>query len=228
MSEDTGKVLAKEASPKTPEILIPQINVLSGTEEMLGDTTHVSVAVVVASGGKESTLMISDVAAIASGGAPVYITKPISLEGRKLVTFLNNKGVKDLPSEVVAFLKATTITCNAFYVTANKTVDDTKATPEEKKAAEAQVSSGPILVMFSIEFDDLIGKLTGDTSIKELFQIKGTSLRVFRCPEDKYPLLQKYAKELYEDLQDADEDEAPAVLSKPVVPADTTPAAEPE
>ena len=205
----------------------PQINVLLGTEEMLEGDTHVSVAVVVASDGKESTLMLSDVEAIASGGAPVYITKPISLVGSKLVTFLDKKGVV-IPPPLDAIIDAATITCNAFYVTANKTVDDTKATPEEKKAAEAQVSSGPILVMFSIEFDDLIGKLTGDTSIKELFQIKGTSLRVFRCPEDKYPLLQKYAKELYEDLQDADEDEAPAVLSKPVVPADTTPAAEPE
>ena len=191
---------------------IPQINVLSGTEEMLGDETHFSVAVVVESNKKESTLMISDVAAIASGGAPVYITKPISLAGDTLLPFLKTKGVV-IPPALNGFIAATTITCNAFYVTANKTVD-AKASPADKKTAEVKASSGPILVMFSIKFDNLIGKLTGDESIGELFKINGASLRVFRCPEDKYPLLQNYAKGLYEDLQAAGVDKAPVALAK--------------
>jgi hypothetical protein len=154
---------------------VPAVNVISGAESLLGTETHVGIAVRVKSSGGPSVLVIPDVNGAKTGAYPVYITKPITLELEKLQTFLKNKGVT-LPEALSNLLKDTSIACNAFYFTAN---------------------NGPLLMMFNLQFNKgLIASLTGDKDIGELFDIEGVAVRVFRCAEDKFPALQKYAEEL--------------------------------
>jgi|RhiMetdeSRZDD1v2_1073273.scaffolds.fasta_scaffold34414_3 hypothetical protein len=154
---------------------VPTVDVISGAESLLGTETHVGITVRVKSSGGPSVLVIPDVKGAKTGAFPVYITKPITLELAKLQKFLANKNV-ELPKELSDLLKDTSVACNAFYFTAN---------------------NGPLLMMFTLQFNKgLIGSLTGDPDIGDLFDIEGVSARVFRCSEDKFPALQKYAAEL--------------------------------
>ena len=154
---------------------VPTVDVISGAESLLGTETHVGITVRVKSSGGPSVLVIPDVKGAKTGAFPVFITKPITLELAKLQKFLANKNV-ELPKELSDLLKDTSVACNAFYFTAN---------------------NGPLLMMFTLQFNKgLIGSLTGDPDIGDLFDIEGVSARVFRCSEDKFPALQKYAAEL--------------------------------
>ena len=48
--------------------------------------------------------------------------------------------------------------------------------------------------MFALKFDKgLIGTLTGDEDLGNLFDIQGAAVRVLRCPKGSYEVLQKYA-----------------------------------
>jgi hypothetical protein len=168
-----------EAPVEQPQesLPVPPVNVLSGAESLLGTETHVGIAIRVKSSGGPSTLVIPDVKGAKTGAFPVYITKPIRLELAKLQQFLKNKGVT-LPEELNNLLKDTSVACNAFYYTA---------------------ANGPLLMMFTLQFNKgLIASLTGDKDIGDLFDIEGVAARVFRCAEDKFPVLQKYAAELAE------------------------------
>jgi hypothetical protein len=154
---------------------VPPVNVLSGAESLLGTETHVGVAIRVKSSGGPSVLVIPDVKGAKTGAFPVYITKPIRLELEKLNNFLEKKSVQ-LPKELSDLLKDTSVACDAFYYTAN---------------------NGPLLMMFTLQFNKgLISSLTGDQDVGDLFDIEGVAARVFRCSEDKFPVLQKYAAEL--------------------------------
>ena len=160
---------------------VPAVNVISGAESLLGTETHVGIAVRVKSSGGPSVLMIPDVKGAKTGAYPVYITKPITLELSKLQAFLEKKKVI-LPEPLANLLKDTSVACNAFYYTAN---------------------DGPLLMMFTLQFNkgliaSLMGEEEGDNTISELFDIEGVAVRVFRCAEDKFPALQKYAAELSE------------------------------
>jgi hypothetical protein len=167
----------KPAEAPQESLPVPAVNVISGAESLLGTETHVGIAVRIKSSGGPSVLVIPDVKGAKTGAYPVYITKPITLELAKLQKFLENKKV-ELPKELSDLLKDTSISCNAFYFTAN---------------------NGPLLMMFTLQFNKgLIASLTGDSDIGDLFDIEGVSARVFRCSEDKFPALQKYAAELSE------------------------------
>jgi hypothetical protein len=57
--------------------------------------------------------------------------------------------------------------------------------------------------MFALQFNkgliaSLLDEKEGDSAISDLFDIEGVAVRVFRCAEDKFPALQKYAAELSE------------------------------
>jgi len=154
---------------------VPPVNVLSGAESLLGTETHVGIAIRVKSSGGPSVLVIPDVKGAKTGAFPVYITKPIRLDLVKLQSFLKKKDVT-LPDELNNLLKDTSVACDAFYYTAN---------------------NGPLLMMFTLQFNKgLISSLTGDPDIGQLFDIEGVSARVFRCSDDKFKVLQKYAAEL--------------------------------
>lgn len=164
---------APDGSP-LPSLPMPPVDVLSGAESLADSATHYGISVRVKSSGGPSVLMIPDVKGVRSGAFPVYITRPISLELKKLEAFLSRKA--PLPQEISGLLKDSSVSCNALYYTAN---------------------NGPLLMMFSLQFNKgLIASLTGDSDLGDLFDIEGVSARVIRCAEDKFPLLQKYAAEL--------------------------------
>lgn len=158
-----------------PSLPVPAVNVVSGAESLLDGNTHVGIAVRVKSSDEPAVLMVPDVEQTKTGVSPVFITRPITLELEKFKKFLENKGVK-LPKELENLLKDTSVACNAFYYTA---------------------ANGPLLLMFSLQFTKgLIASLSGDEDLGDLFDIEGVSVRVFRCPESKFPVLQNYATEL--------------------------------
>lgn len=145
-------------------------DVLSGADKLLDGETHTGVAVLVSSDGNPSTLMIPDVTRI-SEGQPVYITKPIRINGANLKTFLAKKKVK-LPENLANLIEDTKISCEAFYWT----------------------QDGPLLMMFALKFDKgLIESLTGDADLGNLFDIQGAAVRVLRCPASSFDVLKKYA-----------------------------------
>jgi len=151
----------------------PESPVLSGAEKFLDGQTHFGVAVLVASDGKPSTLMIPDVGGI-SKGSPVYITKPIRIDGKNLKAFFVAKGVT-LPDALTGLIEDTKISCEAFYYTNN----------------------GPLLMMFALKFDQgLIKSLTGDDALGQLFDVQGASVRILKCPATSFPVIQQYVAEL--------------------------------
>jgi hypothetical protein len=169
-----------DPAPETPQqsVAFPGGNVISGVDAMTDGKTHVGIAIAVTSGGQTSVLMIPDVAAVKAGDSPVYITKPIKLELVKLNTFLGKKGII-LPDEVQNLLKDTSVSCDAFYFTAN---------------------TGPKLMQFTLQFNKgLIASLTKDDDIGALFDVKGAYVRYFQCDKDGYNKLKAYATELQAD-----------------------------
>jgi hypothetical protein len=150
-------------------------SILAGADTLLDGATHVALSVEVSSDRKPSTLMIPDAA---GKNKTVYLTKPVTLKAEKLAAYLKSKSI-ELPDPVKDLLKATEISCGAFYYSND--------TPE-----------GTLLVAFSIKFDGgLIGTLTGDKDLGELFDVNGGSIRVFKCRDAKaFEVLEKYAAEL--------------------------------
>jgi hypothetical protein len=173
----------------TPTTRAPQPPaVLAGAETLFGDQVRIGAELRIKSSGGPSALRIADVSGIPNG-QPVYITKPIKLEGKKLRKFLVGKKVLTLEdpqkpdgkvNESYGNLIAdATISIEAFYFT---------------------VGTSPLLMMFDLELKDgLITSLTGDEALGELFDITGASVRLLRCKEQDFPILQKYAAQLIED-----------------------------
>jgi len=166
--------------------------------------THFGVAVAVKADGKESYLMIPDATNITKG-QPVYITKPVSLEGQHLATYLKKKNVS-MPVEVMNLLKATSISCNAFYFSKNeRALTQEEITgwatknPGVTKPDDNKVDEGALLMMFEVDFKGgLMGALTGDPDLENLFTISGASLRVLRCRDSSKEILEKYVELLGE------------------------------
>lgn len=162
--EKTEAATSEEITPK-PE----SSPVLSGTDGLLDGSSHIGVAVNLSSGTGLSTLMIPDITGVSSG-QPVFITRPIALEGKNLKAFFVAKGIT-LPDPVKNLIEDTTISCDAFYY-----------------------SKDVMLMMFALKFDKgLIKSLTNDDSLAALFDVKGASLRIIKCKKESFSVLQKYA-----------------------------------
>jgi hypothetical protein len=179
---------------------------------------HYGVAITVTADGKQSTIMIPDASKI-SKGEPVYTTGRVDVRGEALMKFLQTKGVS-LPNALSRLIGNTTISCDAFYystrpVTFKKDDDKYKELktklilPDKEweewlknhatsgKSDEYTIDEGPLLMMFSIDFDKgLRGSLTGEEHLGELFDITGGSVRVVRCPGAKTGTLKDYVKQL--------------------------------
>lgn len=169
---DTGT--AKTDLPANTKTTIPEVTstslVLSGAERQLDGNTHVGISVMVSSDGQPANLMIPDVTGV-KDGEPVYIDKPIRIKGANLKNFLAKKNIT-LPDAVTNLIEDTQISCEAFYYSNN----------------------GPMLLMFALKFEDgLIASLTGDEDLGALFDVKGASVRVLRCPEKSFDVLKQYA-----------------------------------
>ena len=169
--KDTGKPAPTKTEVPAVQAQSP---VLSGAEKYADGQVHAGIAVLVTSDGKPSTLMIPDVTKVKDGGGPIYITKPIRITGKNLKGFLTAKKIT-LPKEVSDLIEDSSISCEAFYFT----------------------TSGPLLMMFQLKFDQgLIKTLTKDDDLANLFDIQGASVRVFRCAKESFPVLEQYAAEL--------------------------------
>ena len=161
--------LVKKEKATASEEIIPKPEsspVLDGvTDRFLDGQPHYGVAIDLVSGSGQSTLMIPDVTA----KEPVLITRPILIEGAKLKTFLGKKGI-NLPEPVARLVADAKISCAAFYY-----------------------SSAVQLYMFALTFETgLIASLTGDADLATLFDVKGASVRVIKCPKASFDILQKY------------------------------------
>ena len=172
---------AVQPAPQPPARRPPDSAVLSGAQKFADGTVHVGAAIMVTSDGNPSTLMIPDALNIPKG-APVYITKPIRIDGKNLKDFLTAKKITLPPAiggdgtdknpGLIANLK---ISCEAFYFT----------------------TDGPLLMMFALVVQDgLIKSLTGDEALGKLFDVQGASVRILRCPASSYSVLQDYVTEL--------------------------------
>ena len=177
----TTKDGAPPAQQTLPARRPPDSAVLSGAQKFADGTVHVGAAIMVTSDGNPSTLMIPDALNITKG-APVYITKPIRIDGKNLKDFLTAKKISLPPAiggdgtdknpGLIANLK---ISCEAFYFT----------------------TDGPLLMMFALTVQDgLIKTLTGDDALGKLFDVQGASVRILRCPATSYSVLQDYVTEL--------------------------------
>ena len=179
---------------------------------------HYGVAITVTADGKQSTIMIPDASKI-SKGEPVYTTGRVGVHGEALMNFLKAKGV-NLPGASSRLIGNTTISCDAFYystrpVTFKKDDDKYKELktrlilPDKEweewlknheisgTSDEFKIDEGPLLMMFSINFDKgLIRSLTNEEHLGDLFDITGGSVRVVRCPLDKTGTLKDYVKQL--------------------------------
>jgi hypothetical protein len=177
------------ANAVTTTTSVPQPpGVLAGADTLFGDQIRIGAELRIKSSGGPSALRIADVTGIPNG-QPIYITKPIKLEGKKLRKFLVGKKVLTLadPGQPEGKVKESygnlvadaTISIEAFYFT---------------------VGTSPLLMMFDLELKDgLITSLTGDKELGELFDVTGASVRLLRCKEQDFPILQKYAAQLTED-----------------------------
>ena len=170
----------EDKSTPTASVAYPGGDILAGAEALADGKPHVGVAIAVSSGMQDSIIMIPDATGVSKGESPIYITRPITLKLEKLVLFLKNKNIK-LPKELNDLLTDTTVACDAFYYTPN--------TPAKK--------AGPKLMQFRLQFKTgLIGTLTGDKDIGDLFDIKGVYVRFVQCDPAQLKLLTAYAAEL--------------------------------
>jgi hypothetical protein len=132
--------------------------------------------------------MIPDATKVGEG-EPVYLSKPVELQLDKLTEFLKKKNVT-IPTEPVdlnALMKNTKLVCGALYYSADK-----------KKAGTEDIERpGAMLMSFAIKNETgIIGSLTGDADLGDLFDVVGVSLRIVKCPQERLPELQAYVKDL--------------------------------
>jgi hypothetical protein len=196
--EQQKKQLVPLAEAKVPAVL-------SGVgEELLDGNLHVGVAIDVAASGKPSTLMLPDVTGVKSGKSPIFITKPIEIEGKNFTEFLTAKSIT-LPEQAKNLIADTTIGLNAFYFVNDRVepeyeVVEGKKVPKKDingKEITKKIKDGAFMMSVDAKFEQgLITSLTGDESLGKLFEVKKISLRVLRCTKDEFPTLQAYAKEL--------------------------------
>jgi hypothetical protein len=182
---------AGQAPQQLPARRPPDPAVLSGAQKYADGDLHIGVAIMVTSDGNPSTLMIPDVTKVKPQqgmGAPVYITKPIRIDGKNLKAFLKEKkitlpeaiGGNDKDEKDAGFnpglIANLMISCEAFYY----------------------MQDGPLLMMFALTTQKvgLIESLTGDAALGKLFDIQGASVRIMRCPASSFSVLQDYVAEL--------------------------------
>ena len=197
MAETEGA--SSQAITPTPKATAPESVVLSGADLFIDDRTHIGIAVALTSGTGRSVLMIPDVTGV-KDGQPIYITRPIGINGKSLKAFLCDpqpakdavigKGTKEkpefpaveakparyvLPDKVKSLIADITISCEAFYY-----------------------SKDVMLMMFELKFEKgLISSLTETDGIDELFELKGVQVRVLKCPDKKsFKLLEDYVARL--------------------------------
>lgn len=188
-----------------PQALTPEQSAINARSSLMSGVTgdkpddngavpvHVGVAVDVRSSRGVSSLMVPDATRVGEG-APVYLSKPLELDFAKLTKFLGKKGVvvPSAPVNVKELLENTKLACGAFYYCSDKMEVDDQGEKTDKVE-----KAGTLLMSFSISNKKgLIGSLTGDDDLSELFDVVGVSLRIVKCSEERLPELQRYVDDL--------------------------------
>lgn len=185
--------------------LIPALELASEPSTILDGNVHVGFAIGLTAGSKASALVVPDVTGVTTGTSPVFLAKPITLEFVKIKNYLANKAADaktqldtlEKKPELKRFLESTSVSINSFYYKGAAKAEDgivlfqialnfTKADADKDKDDKKTGSTGGI-----------IGALTGDKDLSELFDITGMSVRVLRCKGDEnVKILQAYADSL--------------------------------
>jgi hypothetical protein len=206
-STDATKADVEAGADQAEVPATPMSLVLAGTENFTAGELQIGLALRMKSSGVESTLMIPNVIQVSKGGVggEVYITRPIRLEGKNLRKFLVKKGFLTLkdPAEAAKLKKGD----------ATAKTDGEVTEPVGKFLQIAEISleafyfnkNGPWLMQFNLNTEieedgkrvGIIGTMTDDKDLGELFDILGASVRVFKCNDkDQYKVLQRYAARL--------------------------------
>lgn len=110
---------------------------IAGSEELFLDgKTHIGVTVTLKASSKESQLSIPDVTQVASGRSPIFITKPVKIEGKNLKAFLEAKKMSP-GDKITKLIGDSYIQLGAFYYKA----DQKKKASEENKELKAKYTS---------------------------------------------------------------------------------------
>ncbi len=135
---------------------------LAGADKMKGKTdARISLAINVATNRDDlATIMITD---LKEFDGPVYITSPVKIRGANLKILLEKKANVKLNERVAKCIEDGMISCEAFYYT----------------------KSGPLLMVFQLNFEKGLLTDLGGEEVGDLFDIHGASLRVLRVPNDQ-------------------------------------------
>ncbi|OQW75611.1 MAG: hypothetical protein BVN35_08145 [Proteobacteria bacterium ST_bin11] len=177
-----------ELPPPLPKAVLADIEG-DANDYMLDGKYHVGVAVDLTASGAKSSLIIPDAASVTNGKSPVFVDKPIRIQGKKLNNFLAKKKI-NVPDKAQNLLKDTTVSLNAFYYRGD----------QKDETTQNVTKTGVTLMSFEVGFTNgIISSLTGDPDFQELFDVKGASLRILRCDKKDLPELQAYVKALTSD-----------------------------
>jgi hypothetical protein len=191
---------------------------------MLDGKVHIGIAVGLKTGDKPSALVVPDVLGVVGGTSPVYLTKPLKLKLEKIQAYLKAKAGEETTTlqqdpKLQRFLTNTEVAINSLYFRkGRKGVPAVAASagPPPTVAKEGVSEIQQLLLMqFEVDFaageaqltdeekapgkGGLIGSLTGDPHLSELFEITSVSLRVLQCDKDNVETLQKYIDAVSED-----------------------------
>jgi hypothetical protein len=212
---DEELALAPEEKPATRLVLDAE------PPSMLDGKVHIGIAVGLKTGDKPSALVVSDVLGI-TAGSPIYLTKPLKIELDKIRKYLKKKAEKanedlDKNEKLRAFLANTEVAINSLYFRSSRkykaAVKASDGPPKVEAQEEIKALNRLLLMQFDVNFDagkaasdeeertnpdkfkksgGLIGSLTGDPDLSELFEVTSLSLRVLQCDKADVETLQKY------------------------------------
>ena len=191
-----------EETATLPATAPARLQLAAEPPSMLDGNVHVGVAVGLRTGDRPSALVVPDVTGVTSGTSPVYLAKPLKIELDNIVNYLDKKSpgtkqtLKDNPT-LKGFLTNTSVSIDSFYY----------------KGGEAgKENDGLLLMQFALNFTQadadaanndssggLIGSLTGDPDLSQMFDITSLSLRALQCGKDNVEVLQNYVDGLSEE-----------------------------
>ncbi len=176
---------------------------------MLDGNLHVGFAVGLKTNDNPSALVLPDVAAAVAGTAPVYLAKPLRIEFKKILTYLDAKQpgtaakINDMKA-LKGFIQNTAVAFDSFYYRKGAAAVPAKPAEGNNSETKATAAVTPLLLMqFEIDFTGekggLIGALTDDADLSALFEVTSISLRALKCDEDSVETLQNYIDALAAD-----------------------------
>jgi len=197
--------MANDANNQNLPAVPAKLQLKAEPPTMLDGKVHVGVAIGLSTEDKPSALVVPDVTGVGKGTSPVYLAKPLKIHLEKILDYIEKKGpgtkkaIED-NQQLKGFLTNTSVAIDSFYYRG--------AQPEQK-------GDGILLMQFALNFTKekkdeadkeagegkggLIGSLTGDPDLSQMFDITGLSLRVLRCDKDNVEVLQNYVDGLSEE-----------------------------